>query len=47
MKLGIDYSMTVSCYRLDADGRSCGRCDSCVYRKKGFADAGLADPTLY
>ncbi len=47
MKLGIDYSMTVSCYRLDADGRSCGRCDSCVFRKKGFAEAGLADPTLY
>ncbi len=47
MKLGIDYGMTVSCYRLDSENRSCGCCDSCVYRKKGFADAGVADPTKY
>ncbi len=47
MRLGIDYSMTVSCYRLNPEGRSCGRCDSCTYRKKGFAEAGIADPTLY
>ena len=47
MKLGIDYSMTVSCYRLDAEGRSCGCCDSCTYRKRGFAKAGIPDPTLY
>jgi 7-cyano-7-deazaguanine synthase len=47
IKLGIDYSMTVSCYRLDAAGRSCGCCDSCIYRKKGFFEAGIADPTIY
>ena len=47
MQLGIDYSMTVSCYRLDTEGRSCGCCDSCVYRKKGFAEAGIPDPTRY
>lgn len=46
-KLGIDYSMTVSCYRLYADGRSCGNCDSCAHRKKGFIEAGLVDPTRY
>lgn len=45
--LGVDYSVTVSCYDADADGRACGRCDSCALRRKGFADAGLADPTRY
>ncbi len=47
LRLGIDYSMTLSCYRLDTNGRACGRCDSCVHRKKGFAEAGVPDPTQY
>ena len=45
--LGVDYSLTHSCYDPDETGRSCGRCDSCVLRKKGFAEAGIADPTRY
>lgn len=45
--LGVDYGITVSCYQADAQGRACGGCDSCRLRKKGFADAGLADPTVY
>jgi 7-cyano-7-deazaguanine synthase len=46
VKLGVDYAMTHSCY--DPVGeRACGRCDSCLLRKKGFADAGVADPTRY
>lgn len=45
--LGVDYSMTVSCYRADAKGRACGKCDSCVYRQKGFVEAGVVDPTRY
>lgn len=47
LRLGIDYSLTVSCYRLDKNNRSCGCCDSCIYRKKGFAEAGVLDPTRY
>jgi 7-cyano-7-deazaguanine synthase len=47
MALGIDYSLTASCYRLDATGLACGNCDSCFYRKKGFAEAGVLDPTRY
>lgn len=47
LRLGIDYSKTVSCYRADNKGRACGRCDSCTYRKKGFAEAGVSDPTQY
>jgi 7-cyano-7-deazaguanine synthase len=39
--------MTVSCYQADADGRACGRCDSCRLRRDGFAAAGIADPTRY
>ncbi len=46
-RLGVDYSMTVSCYQADEQGRACGRCDSCRLRREGFAAAGLADPTLY
>jgi 7-cyano-7-deazaguanine synthase len=46
-KLGVDYSLTHSCYDPDKDGRSCGRCDSCRLRLKGFAEAGLKDPILY
>jgi len=45
--LGVDYSMTVSCYQADTLGLACGRCDSCRLRAEGFADAGLADPTRY
>lgn len=46
-QLGVDYSQTVSCYQADDQGRACGLCDSCRLRKKGFADAGLDDPTHY
>ena len=45
--LGVDYSMTVSCYQADADGRACGHCDSCRFRAQGFADARISDPTTY
>lgn len=44
---GVDYSQTVSCYQADADGRACGKCDSCRLRQQGFAEAGVADPTRY
>ncbi|HET8765301.1 MAG TPA: 7-cyano-7-deazaguanine synthase QueC [Rhodanobacter sp.] len=47
MRLGVDFSATVSCYRADAAGRACGHCDACVLRARGFADAGVADPTHY
>src|SRR3954465_730386 len=47
VELGVDYSMTHSCYDPDPQGRACGRCDSCVLRKKGFAEAGVPDPTRY
>ena len=47
LMLGIDYSMSVSCYQADADGRACGKCDSCDLRQKGFEKAGVKDPTLY
>jgi 7-cyano-7-deazaguanine synthase len=46
-KLGVDYSLTHSCYDPDEQGRSCGRCDSCRLRLKGFAEAGLTDPIEY
>jgi 7-cyano-7-deazaguanine synthase len=46
-KLGVDYGMTVSCYQADEMGRACGACDACRLRRKGFADAGVADPTQY
>ncbi|MDE0638453.1 MAG: 7-cyano-7-deazaguanine synthase QueC [Candidatus Poribacteria bacterium] len=45
--LGVDYSLTLSCYDPDMDGQACGECDSCVLRKKGFEDAGISDPTRY
>ncbi|HTR00473.1 MAG TPA: 7-cyano-7-deazaguanine synthase QueC [Candidatus Acidoferrum sp.] len=44
---GVDFSLTVSCYQADARGSACGKCDSCRFRRKGFADAGVADPTRY
>ncbi|AOS95652.1 7-cyano-7-deazaguanine synthase [Microbulbifer aggregans] len=46
-ELGVDYSLTVSCYQADEGGAACGRCDSCRLRAAGFAEAGLADPTVY
>lgn len=47
VELGVDYAMTHSCYDPDPQGRACARCDSCVLRKKGFAEAGMSDPTTY
>ena len=47
VELGVDYSMTHSCYDPDPHGRACGHCDSCLLRKRGFAEAGVADPTRY
>ena len=45
--LGVDYSLTVSCYQADAEGRACGVCDSCRIRAAGFKNAGVNDPTRY
>ena len=45
--LGVDYSLTLSCYDPDMNGKACGRCDSCQLRRKGFEDAGIPDPTQY
>lgn len=45
--LGVDYGLTVTCYQADEEGRACGRCHSCHFRKKGFQEAGLVDPTRY
>lgn len=45
--LGVDYSLTVSCYQADSEGRACGVCDSCRFRRQGFEEAGLQDPTRY
>ena len=45
--LGVDYSLTVSCYQADATGRACGKCDSCRLRQEGFTAANLPDPTRY
>ncbi|MET0071463.1 MAG: 7-cyano-7-deazaguanine synthase QueC [Candidatus Thiodiazotropha sp.] len=45
--LGVDYSLTVSCYQATEAGEACGVCDSCRLRAQGFADAGIADPTRY
>lgn len=47
VELGVDYSLTVSCYQADTDGRACGRCDSCRLRREGFEAAAVADPTRY
>jgi len=46
-RLGVDYSLTVSCYQADAQGRACGRCDSCYLRREGFVAAGIPDATRY
>ena len=45
--LGVDYSETISCYSADEHGRACGSCDSCCFRKQGFVEAGITDPTRY
>ncbi|MZR20652.1 7-cyano-7-deazaguanine synthase, partial [Escherichia coli] len=47
VRLGVDYGLTVSCYKADAAGRACGVCDSCRIRKAGFEAAGVPDPTRY
>jgi 7-cyano-7-deazaguanine synthase len=47
LRLGVDYSLTVSCYQADGEGRACGRCDSCRLRREGFRAAGAVDPTHY
>jgi len=47
LRLGVDFSRTVSCYQADGDGRACGRCDACRLRAEGFSSAGLPDPTRY
>lgn len=47
VELGVDVALTHSCYDPDAEGRPCGECDSCLLRRKGFAEAGIADPLPY
>jgi 7-cyano-7-deazaguanine synthase len=47
LALGIDYSITLTCYDPAADGAACGRCEACLIRLKGFREAGLEDPALY
>ncbi|MBX3363519.1 MAG: 7-cyano-7-deazaguanine synthase QueC [Phycisphaeraceae bacterium] len=47
VELGVDYALTHSCYDPDDMGRACARCDSCLLRAAGFAQAGVADPTVY
>ncbi len=46
LELGVDYSLTHSCYNPDANGTPCGECDSCLLRKKGFQEAGVVDPVI-
>lgn len=46
-QLGVDYTLTVTCYNPDCSGRACGKCASCRLRKQGFTDAGLPDSTRY
>ena len=45
--LGVDYAATSTCYDPAPDGGACGRCDACLLRARGFADAGIPDPTSY
>jgi 7-cyano-7-deazaguanine synthase len=47
LELGVDYSLTVSCYQANDQGQACGKCDSCRLRAEGFANAGVSDPTRY
>jgi 7-cyano-7-deazaguanine synthase len=47
VRLGVDYARTMSCYDPDPEGRACGHCDACLLRRRGFAQAGVPDPTTY
>lgn len=47
LELGVDYSMTISCYQADKQGKACGECDSCLFRAEGFKMASVEDPTFY
>src|SRR5262249_27574720 len=47
LALGVDFSLTISCYDPSPEGAACGRCDACVLRRRGFEQAGVADPTRY
>lgn len=47
LRLGVDYSITSSCYDPDEQGRACGHCETCLLRLKGFAEAGTTDPVQY
>ncbi|WP_030419647.1 7-cyano-7-deazaguanine synthase QueC [Streptomyces sp. NRRL F-5065] len=47
LRLGVDYSLTFSCYDPDEQGRACGHCETCLLRLKGFAEAGVTDPVQY
>lgn len=47
LSLGVDYSLTTSCYDPAQDGAACGRCDACIIRQRGFAEVGVADPIRY
>lgn len=47
ISLGVDYGLTVSCYQADENGRACGKCDACRFRRAGFEAAGVLDPTPY
>ncbi|MBA2652975.1 MAG: 7-cyano-7-deazaguanine synthase QueC [Tatlockia sp.] len=46
-ELGVDYSLTLSCYLANESGKACGCCDSCTFRRRGFSDSGVTDPTIY
>ncbi len=46
-RLNVDYALTISCYQVDEDGSACGVCDSCRFRKEGFENAKVSDPTRY
>jgi len=46
-RLNVDYALTISCYQVDEDGNACGVCDSCRFRKEGFENAKVSDPTRY
>lgn len=47
IKLGVDYSQTISCYQANANGEACGECDACMLRRNGFSHANVKDPTNY
>jgi 7-cyano-7-deazaguanine synthase len=47
VELGVDYRLTHSCYDPSPEGKACGKCDSCLIRKKGFREARIPDPTIY